>query len=359
MTKKRILIIALLVIVGLGAFAYNQRVSLATSLADRVLEARMGRDAIAEMDDGLHLALCGAGGPMGSPKYSGPCVAVVADKKLYIVDAGTGGRRNLNRLNYAPGAIQAVFLTHFHSDHIDGLGEMSVSRWAGGDFPSPLPVYGPAGVERVVNGLNEAYALDVIYRHAHHGDLVAPVASAGLQAMPFSAPKEGELTTVLQDGDLTVEALVVDHAPIRPAIAYRFTYKGRTILISGDTTKSDNLQMFAKDVDLLVHEALGTKIIGMMGAVAERAGNKSGAKIMHDIPDYHTSPVEAAQVARDAGAGHLLFYHVVPPLQMPGQKMLFLDGADEIFSDLTIGEDGTSFFLPTNSVDIILTRKGF
>lgn len=359
MTKKRILVIALLVLFGLGAFAYSQRVSIVTALADRVLEARMGSDAIAEMEDGLHVALCGAGGPMGSPKYSGPCVAVVAGKKLYIVDAGSGGRRNLNRLNYSSGVIEAVFLTHFHSDHIDGLGEMSVSRWAGGDFPEPLPVHGPEGVTRVVNGLNEAYALDVIYRHAHHGDMVAPLRSAGLTAMPFSAPNEGELTIVLQDGDLTVEALTVDHEPIKPAIAYRFTYKGRTVLISGDTSKSANLQKFAKGVDLLVHEALGAKIVKMMEAVAERTGNASGAKIMHDIQNYHASPIEAAQIARDAGVGHLLFYHVVPPLQMPGQKILFLDGADEIFPDLTIGEDGVAFSLLANSDEIIQTKDGF
>jgi ribonuclease Z len=355
MKKSPLIIIA---VVAIALFAYSQRATVLSALADRVLQARMGADAIVEMEDGLHLALCGAGSPMGAPDYSGPCVAVVAGERLFIVDAGTNGRRNLNRMNYGPGGIEAVFLTHFHSDHIDGLGEMSVSRWAGGDFPGPLPVYGPEGVERVVNGLNEAYALDVIYRHAHHGDLVAPVASAGMQALRFATPAEGELVTVYNDGGLIVEALLVDHSPIKPAVAYRFSYKGRSILISGDTVKSANLQTFAEGVDILVHEALGMKITAMMQAVSERNGNTTGAKIMHDIQDYHTSPVEAAEIARDAHVGHLLYYHIVPPLMIPGQKALFLDGAEDIFPDYTIGVDGVAFSLPANSDEIIQTRKG-
>ncbi len=354
MKKSSLIIVAVIVI---ALVAYSQRATLMSSLGERVLQARMGADAIAELEDGLHLALCGAGSPMSAPGYSGPCVAVVAGKRLFIVDAGTNGNRNLNRMSYPPGDIQAVFLTHFHSDHFDGLGAMSVARWAGGDFPGPLPVYGPEGVERVVNGLNEAYALDVIYRHAHHGDLVAPVAGAGLKAMRFATPAEGELVTVYKDDDLTVEALLVDHAPIKPAVAYRFSYKGRSILISGDTVKSANLQKFAEGVDILVHEALGAKIVGMMESVSETKGNTTTAKIMHDIKDYHTSPVEAAEIARDAGVGHLLYYHIVPALIVPGQKVLFLDGADKIFPNYTIGIDGVAFSLPANSNEIIQTRK--
>ena len=132
---------------------YSQRASIVTRLLEKGLEARMGADIVAELEDGLHLALCGAGGPLPAPNASGPCVAVVAGKQLFLVDAGTDGPRNLARLGYQPGTVQGVFLTHFHSDHIDGLGEISTVRWAGGDNASPLPVYGPQGVERVVDGL--------------------------------------------------------------------------------------------------------------------------------------------------------------------------------------------------------------
>jgi ribonuclease Z len=79
---------------------------------------------------------------------------------------------------------------------------------------------------------------------------------------------------------------------------------------------------------------------------------------MHGIRDYHTSPVEAAEIARDAGVGHLLYYHIVPPLILPGQKALFLNGAEDIFEDYTVGQDGVEFFLPANTDEIIRTSKG-
>ena len=77
------------------------------------------------------------------------------------------------------------------------------------------------------------------------------------------------------------------------------------------------------------------------------------AKITHDVLDYHTSPVEAAETARNAGVGHLLYYHIVPPLIFPGQEALFLNGADDIFVDYTVGQDGTTFFLPAGTDEII------
>jgi ribonuclease Z len=346
-------ILALLMVV-----AYNQRATIAGRLMERGLEARMGVDTVATLEDGLHLALCGAGGPMPAPDASGPCVAVVAGKQLFMVDAGTDGPRNLARMGYQPGTVRGVFLTHFHSDHIDGLGEIGTLRWAGGDNDAPLPVYGPRGVERVVDGFNAAYAQDFVYRHEHHGDLVAPMKAAGLQAVPFDKPATGELVVVYAGEGLTVEMLAVDHSPVEPAVGYRFTYKGRSLLITGDTTKQANIQKFSEGVDLLVHEALAPNLVNMMNATAKKLGNEIMAKITYDILDYHASPVEAAETARDAGVGHLLYYHIVPPMVIPAQELLYLDGAGKVFPDYTIGRDGVAFSLPANSSKIIKTSDG-
>jgi ribonuclease Z len=355
MKKMLTILIALAAII---VIAYSQRATIAQRLMDRGLESRMGMDVITGLEDGLHLALCGAGGPMPAPKASGPCVAVVAGQRLFVVDAGTDGVRNIARLGYQPGTIQAVFLTHFHSDHIDGLGEIGTIRWAGGDNATPLPVYGPRGVERVVDGFNEAYAQDFVYRHEHHGDLVAPMKAAGLTAMPFTKPPVGELALVYEGEGLKVEALAVEHSPVDPAVGYRFSYKGRTLLITGDTTKQANIQKFSEGIDLLVHEALAPNLLMMMHDTSKKLGNDIMAKITIDVLDYHASPVEAAETARDAGVGHLLYYHIVPPLVIPGQKALYLNGAEEIFPNYTVGEDGVSFTLPANSDEIRLTRKG-
>ena len=356
--KTRILVILSLVVTIAVGVGYTQRATIAERLMALALPKQMGTNQVETLQDGLHVVLCGAGGPMPAPRASGPCVGIVAGEQLFIVDTGTDSTRNLQRLGYPPGRIEAVFLTHFHSDHIDGLGELATIRWATGDGVTPLPVYGPEGVDRVVAGFNAAYAQDFVYRHDHHGDLAAPLAAAGITAMPFEAPPEGELTTVFEGSGVTVEALRVDHAPVSPAVGYRFRYGGRTVLISGDTAQSDNISRFARGADLLIHEALSPELIGMMEATANTLGNPIVAKIMFDVPDYHASPREAAETALEAGVGHLLYYHVVPPIVVPGQETLWLNGAGEIFPDYTVGYDGVSFSLPVNSTEIIQTRTG-
>ncbi|MDP5065535.1 MAG: MBL fold metallo-hydrolase [Haliea sp.] len=354
--KRALIIVGTLAVVI--SITYNQRESIVTRIMERGLESRMGAGHIATLKDGLHLALCGAGGPLPAANASGPCVAVVAGEQFFVVDAGTNGVRNLSRMGYQPGNLHAVFLTHFHSDHIDGLGELGTIRWAGGDNVAPLPVYGPEGVGRIVDGFNLAYAQDFTYRNAHHGDSVTPLSAAGLQAMPFTKPAIGELRTVYEHDGLKVEALAVDHSPVEPAVGYRFSYAGRSLLITGDTAKLANIEQFAQGVDLLVHDVLAPNLVKMMHDAATKNGNAIMAKITHDIPDYHASPVEAAETARDARVGHLLYYHIVPPLLFPGQQALFLNGAEDIFEEYTIGKDGVSFSLPAESKEIIKTHSG-
>jgi ribonuclease Z len=96
----------------------------------------------------------------------------------------------------------------------------------------------------------------------------------------------------------------------------------------------------------------------MLNTAAEDQGNEILAKITHDILDYHASPVEAAETARDAGVGHLLYYHIVPPIQVPGQGELWLDGAADVFPNYTIGEDGVGFSMPADGSEILQVSEG-
>ena len=226
-------------------------------------------------------------------------------------------------------------------------------RWVTGTHTQPLPVFGPTGVTSVVEGFNLAYGKDAIYRNAHHGDSVAALSGKGMSPVSFEVPKNGTKLTVYEKDGLKVEMFSVNHEPIHPAVGYLFTYKGRTALISGDTTKNENVELFSKNIDLLIHEALSPELLTIMSESAELAGNASGSKIFYDVVDYHASPVEVAEIARDAEAKHLLYYHVVPPLDIPGLKTIWLMGVDEIFTNYTVGEDGTLFSLPENSKEII------
>lgn len=335
---------------------WSQKGIIAEAALPRLFERGMAAQFDDELEDGLHVLLCGAGGPLAHPDRSGPCVAVQAGKQLLVFDAGTNGARNLFRLRVNTGTINALFLTHFHSDHIDGLGEMAMTRWVQLANTSPLPVIGPEGVARVVDGFNQAYTQDSIYRQAHHGDAVAPLSGTGMQSVESPVPGIGDKVTVYAKGDVSVEMFAVDHSPVSPAVGYLVTYKDRRVLISGDTTVSENVIQFSRGVDLLVHEALSAKLVGMMHDAALVNGNAILAKITTDIPDYHTTPVEAAQIARDAGVGHLLFYHVVPAMPLPGMEDVFLQGVGEVFEPHTLGEDGTLISMPTGS-DITVVQS--
>ena len=349
---------AVLVILSILALALVFRAELALLVMAQGADRAMTTDPLEELGDGLHLALCGAGAPLPDRVRSGPCVAVVAGSTLVVVDAGAGGGRNLQRMGFLPGRIEALFLTHFHSDHIDGLGELAMLRWTTGSRTRPLPVYGPIGVGSVVEGFNTAYADDFRYRTAHHGSTVAPPQGAGSEAHAFTPPARGEGVEVWKAGGLTVTAFLVPHEPATPAVGYRFDYAGRSLVVSGDTRRSETVAKFATDVDLLVHEALAPRLVGTLNRAARNAGRDNIARITHDILDYHTTPVEAAEIAAAARVGHLLYYHIVPPLLIPGLEAAFLDGVEGAYSGpVTLGRDGTLVSLPSGSRDIQVSRR--
>ncbi|MGB1088250.1 MAG: MBL fold metallo-hydrolase, partial [Alphaproteobacteria bacterium] len=224
---KKILLglLGLVVIAGAGIAMF--RGAIVERAMPRIIEQRMLADRVAELPDGLHVFVCGAGSPMPNPNAGGPCLTVIAGKSVYMVDAGTGGVRTMALNGISPGAIKAVLLTHFHSDHIDGLGETQMLRWAQGGHDTRLPIYGPAGVEPIAKGLNTMYLQDFKYRIAHHGKDVMPPSGAGVVAQPFTVPQDGEAVEVLAEGDLKVIAFNVIHSPVEPAVGYLFTYKDR------------------------------------------------------------------------------------------------------------------------------------
>jgi ribonuclease Z len=349
----------LLILVAITAgSAYLKRADIARSLMERGALSAMLANPLAELGDGLHVTLCGAGGPLPDRNRSGPCVAVSAGKRMFIFDAGTGGARTLGLMRYPLRSVEAVFLTHFHSDHIDGLGELATLRWVQGNHTTPLPVYGPTGVSDIVTGFNQAYARDAIYRNTHHGDEVAPLSGHGMLAKPFVEPLEGETERVYDNDGVVIDAFIVNHNPVKPAVGYRVKYKGRNVLISGDTSASTNLEKFARNTDLLVHEALAADLVKLINSAAVKTNNASMRKITTDILDYHATPQEVAEIARDSGAGHLLYYHVVPALPLPGLEAAWLDGVSIIFPKHTLGRDGTTISLPAGSRDIIVVSKG-
>ncbi len=299
-------------------------------------------------DDAMHVFLCGTGAPLPDPTSAGSCTIVVAAGKVWVVDVGPGSQEVAQLSGIPTRDLGGIFLTHFHSDHIGELGEWAMQSWVAGRT-SPLEVYGPEGVVQVVSGFRQAYLLDDDYRVAHHGlENLPRSASAWL---PRTIPTvEGEGKVVLDRGGLVVKAFAVDHKPVEPAVGYRFEYKGRSVVISGDTDRSSNLELNASGADLLIHEALLKDLIANASESMGRAGQPRLQRLASDILDYHTSPSEAVTLARAAGVDTLVFTHLVPAVPSPIRKWLFLrdiDAGDEL--DVIVGEDGMHFRLPAGS----------
>jgi len=343
---------ALLALVALAigaALAFQAQVG--SALFNRAVEANTSRDTLAALQDGLHVGLCGTGSPMPNPIRAGPCNIVIAGDQAFVVDIGDGGNRNIQLMGINAGDLDGVFLTHFHSDHIDGLGPLMLFHWTRGSSTAPMPVHGPSGVEAVVDGFNAAYATDDTYRTAHHGEAVAPSSGGGAIARPFEM--SGDSVVVYDKGGLTVTAFTVDHEPVKPAVGYRFDYKGRSLCISGDTKRSANLESVCKGVDLLVHEALQPVMVKQLQRQLEQRGDQAAAKIMYDIQDYHASPRDAAESAQAVGAKALVLSHLVPPLPSAYLYPAFLGDAKQHFDgELIVGEDGMLFSLPPDSAAI-------
>lgn len=352
----KILLRGLLLLVGLGVLGL---ILVFTFARERVSEQvfrmaasqRIGADPSADLPDGLHIYLCGTGSPLPDASRAGPCMGILAGDQAYILDAGSGSIRKLGGMGFPMEKVEAVFLTHLHSDHIDGLGELLMQVWVGGNRQTPVPVYGPAGTVQVVESFNKAYELDAGYRTAHHGeDIVSPAGFGGapeeiLLPEGGSAPIE-----VLKSGNVSIRVVPVDHSPVKPAFGFRFDYQGRSASFSGDTLKSDGFTALSKDVDVMFHEALNRDMVSFMQARFEAAGDQRLAKIMFDIKDYHASPEEAAQSASKAGADQLVYYHIVPPLPTRLLYPAFIGKADEAFTGrITVGEDGMLISLPAGS----------
>ncbi len=133
-------------------------------------------------------------------------MAVFAAGRFWVVDTGPGAWNRLALWQVDGRNIAGILLTHFHSDHIGELGEFNLQTWAAGRS-GPLRVFGPPGVERVVAGFTEAYALDSGYRIAHHGAQLLPPDVGRMEPRAIAGPADGAgPTVVVSEGGLVITA---------------------------------------------------------------------------------------------------------------------------------------------------------
>jgi ribonuclease Z len=336
------------VVAGIGVLAailYNTAAGQ-DALFRRAANMLMGQ-APAPLD-GMRVVVCGSASPLGNdPDRAQACIAVITPEHFFLFDVGARSPLRMAQARLPMNRLNAVFLTHFHSDHIASLPDVNLTTWVQGRKTN-LEVYGPPGIRIVIDGFNQAYRLDRGYRTAHHGSDLLPPATGSMEAVEF---RPGEIAW--RDDLLTITSFGVDHAPISPAVGYRVDYRGRSVVISGDTNATDTLFAVAKGADLLLHDALSRTLLDPMITVATQRNMPVMPRIMSDVIDYHADANSLEARALDAGIAQLALYHLVPtPTNALTEKMF----ARGLAPETLLVRDLHTFDLPANSTELRISE---
>jgi ribonuclease Z len=283
----------------------------------------------------LELVLLGTSSPIHTPHRFGPSQVITDGETRILVDTGWGSTVRLYQAQMPPQTIDAIFITHLHSDHTTDLADFLVMRWVGG-IRGPIPIYGPVGTSRMVKGFQEAMAADTKYRLDHHGDKLW---SGGLAADITEFEAGDEPVEIARIGRIVVNAFEVDHFPVKPAYGFRLEKDDRSIAISGDTNPCPGLLNGSKASDILVCDSMNQKMMAVLEQQLRPAGNDVQAALLEDAHTYH-APIEAmAETAQQAGVRHLVISHMLPPVAHEHEAQ-FTAGLDQIFSGkITVGRD--------------------
>ncbi|MFZ0818517.1 MAG: MBL fold metallo-hydrolase [Candidatus Acidiferrales bacterium] len=275
----------------------------------------------------MYAILLGTGFPRPDANRAGPSTAIVVGEKVFLVDAGRGVMQRIAGAGLTPKSIQAVFLTHLHSDHIDGLPDVFHSTWQFGRS-TPFELYGPEGTQDVVDGMMKFYAADIHIRR----DLTEKLPAAGA-TIDAHILKEG---VVYQDAYLRVTAFLVDHFPVVPAFGFRFDTAGGSIAISGDTHPNDNLVRYAKGADILIHEAYLPQTNAPTDTAADGAW----------FTRYHSTAAEAGDDAARAGVKILVLTHLIPHRPGDSDSIFSAEAAKTFHGKIIVGHDLMRIDLP-------------
>lgn len=248
---------------------------------------------------GSRLILLGtAGGPRPHATRSAPAQVIVVNGAAYVIDCGNGVARQLAAAKVSLRSIRGVFVTHHHSDHNADYGTLLLLAWAAG-LTTPVDTWGPPPLERITETFFEMSATDIDARMRDEG-----------RPDPRPLVRAHELTgvgRVVEDSSVRVTATVVDHPPMNPSFAYRFDARDRSIVISGDTRRSDTVVTLARGADVLVHEAMLPQAVERLVANVPNASD-----LKRSILSHHTTAEDAGYVAQAAGVGTLVLSHLVP-----------------------------------------------
>lgn len=275
----------------------------------------------------LKITFLGTGAPMPVMNRFGPSILVEAGGQKILFDAGRGALQRLTQAKVRWQDVDAVFLTHLHSDHVVGFPDLWLTGW----LVSPgrdraVRIWGPSGTKEMMSHLKEAYAFDIRFRISD--DRAAP------EGVVIVAQDIDEGVVFHQRG-LKVTSFEVDHGPVKPAFGYRVDYRGRSVVLSGDTRVSENLVRHAQGVDVLIHEVASPESF-------QRSGTPAGR--VKSVIAHHVTPEQAGDIFARTKPRLAVYSHIVRPdatdLELLAPTRTKYPGPMEVAEDLMVIEAG-------------------
>jgi ribonuclease BN (tRNA processing enzyme) len=221
----------------------------------------------------LRLTVLGSGTIVPSQVRRATTLMLEGGGEDILVDCGPGALQALEDSGKSYRNLHRVLLTHFHPDHTLGLGRLfsAIKNDASVTEQHWIVIYGPEGLEKFISGWDSLY-----------GSIVPDDDTLNLVVM-----EPGYETDI---GDMMITAGPAEHGG-RPALAYRIDMGDKSIVYTGDTSRTESLDRFASGADLLVSEC----------------------SFPDEAPaEGHMTPAMVGEMASAAGAGAVLLVHMYP-----------------------------------------------
>ena len=266
------------------------------------------------------------GGPRPRKSSSASAQVIIRNEAAYVIDCGNGVARQLVFADVALPTLRHIFLTHQHSDHNADYGNLIWLAWSAG-LRTRVDTWGPPPLAKMTRLFFELNEYDIHTRIADEGRVpLEPL-------VHVHELRQGGL--VMRDDQVTVRATLVDHPPVVPSFAYRFDAADRSIVISGDTARSDNLVKLAEGAEVLVHSAVYLPAVDRLVARVPNA-----ATLKRSILMGQTSVEDAGRVAQAAGVKTLVLSHLVPADDLEVTEQMWAEAARTHFrGSVIVGKD--------------------